>query len=200
MPKKSAYIAPPFNDPVAMQKAIIGNALRVYNGGSRALGAAGKKIGETYAQTIQAGYSSPGTKSRHPGGKKYWDSELKRYTRASRPGDPPALQTGKLMDSVRWSSSRVPVKGPGGKMMKGFGKTVIQVFSTLEHAASLEKGTSTIAMRPLWMPTRNNPKVWRMIQIWTVRWFIQGERAEAVKLRSGNYGAQMGKQVLRGGG
>ena len=200
MPKQRAYIAPPFDNPVALQKAIIGNALRVYNGGSRALGVAGKKIGATYAQTIQAGYSKPGTKSRHPGGKKYWDSELKRNTRASAPGQPPAIQTGKLMESVRWSSRRVPVKGPGGKMMKGFGKTVVQVFSTLEYSADLEKGTSTVAMRPLWMPTRNNPAVWKMIRTWTTRWFIQGERAEAAKLRTGVYATQMGKQPLRGGG
>jgi len=200
MPKARAYIAPPFDNPVALQKAIIGNALRVYNGGSRGLGVAGKKIGTLYSQTIQAGYSNPGTVARHPGGKKYWNSELKRNTKASRPGDPPALQTGELMGSVRWSSSRVPIKGPGGKMMKGFGKTVIQVFSTMEYSAHLEKGTSTVAMRPLWMPTRNNPQVWKMIQTWTKRWFIQAERAEAAKLRSGVYGSQMGKQVLRGGG
>ena len=85
-------------------------------------------------------------------------------------------------------------------MMKGFGKTVIQVFSTLEHSADLEKGTSTIAMRPLWMPTRNNPKVWKMIQLWTKRLFVQGERTEAAKLRTGVYGTQMARQVARGGG
>jgi hypothetical protein len=196
--KQSAYIMSSFSaGPKGLANAIMGNALRVYNGGSRGLGPAGKKIGAIYTQTLQAGYSKPGTVSHHPGGKKYWHSELKRNTKASLPGEPPAYQTGELADSVTYGSSRVPVRGPGGRFMRGFGKTVITVMSDSGYAAALEKGTSTVAPRPLWMPTRNNPRVGAMIRTWAKRLFVLAERAEAVKLRSGVPGMQMAREVWR---
>lgn len=57
--------------------------------------------------------------------------------RASKPGDPPALDTGKLRDSYK---------------TKVISATEVQVGSDLDYAEMLEKGTSRILPRPHILP------------------------------------------------
>ncbi|MBF84112.1 MAG: hypothetical protein CL489_06490 [Acidobacteria bacterium] len=140
--------------PGSIQAMIMANALHVFNGGSLGLKGAGMTIGGMWKQTIQNLYSSFGS------GRSYYHKRLGKVVLASQEGDPPAYQTGKLYDSVDFIVSSLPVRGPGGMMMKGFGKTAIEIFSYLDYAAQLEEGgypgpsgRYTVAARPAWMPT-----------------------------------------------
>tara|TARA_B100001250_G_scaffold23293_2_gene19544 strand:- start:4780 stop:5514 length:735 start_codon:yes stop_codon:yes gene_type:complete len=142
--------------PASIEEMIIANALNVYNAGARlGLKRAGRLVGSRYAKGIRAGYGESGKM-----GNPYVHKTVGK-TRSSKPGTPPAKQSGKLQRSVKFISSQLPVRGasPGsgkmGKLMKGFGATAIEVFSTLDYSKDLEFGYigdsgRGVSPRPLW--------------------------------------------------
>ena len=163
--------------------AILANAINVYNGGGLALPKAGAHIGQKYKTVIQIGYSKAGT------GKKYIHP-TKGEVRASVPPAPPAMQEGELRDSVEFSVAVRPGRSvKTGRFVKGFGKTVVHVFTRHEAALRLERGYMTpqgaqVPPRPHWREQRRNPQNLTMIRSITARFFLAGERAMAAKLRT----------------
>ena len=147
--------------PTSIQEMIIANALNVYNAGARkGLKRAGRLVGNRYAWGIKSGYNrSPKL------GNPYTHKKIGK-TRSSKPGYPPATQSGKLAASIKFISSQLPVRGAspgGGKMgplMKGFGSTAVEVFSTLDYSRDLEFGYmgdfgNYVPARPLWRMVRS---------------------------------------------
>ena len=151
---------PPGLKPISIEEMIVANALNVYNAGARlGLKRAGRLVGRRYTMGIKAGYGQPPSTLGNP-----YVHKTVGKTRSSAPGTPPAKQSGKLLRSVKFISSQLPVRGasPGsgkmGKLMKGFGATAIEVFSTEDYARDLEFGYigdygNYVAARPLWRPT-----------------------------------------------
>ena len=129
--------------------AILANAINVYNGGGLALPKAGAHIGQKYKTVIQIGYSKAGT------GKKYIHP-TKGEVRASVPPAPPAMQEGELRDSVEFSVAVRPGRSVAtGRFVKGFGKTVVHIFTRHEAALRLERGYmnqqgAQVPPRPHW--------------------------------------------------
>ena len=74
-------------------------------------------------------------------GKKYRVPGTKRYYTASAPGEPPAVRTGRLRNSIKY------------KLVRGFMRAKGEVGSSLDYAAQLEFGTSKMAPRPYLRPT-----------------------------------------------
>ena len=147
--------------PASIEDMIIANALNVYNAGARlGLKRAGRLVGNNYAMGIKAGYNqSPKL------GNPYIHKKVGK-TRSSKPGDPPATQSGKLAASVKFISSQLPVRGSSrvagkmGPLMKGFGSTAVEVFSTLDYSRDLEYGYigdfgNYVPSRPLWRMVRS---------------------------------------------
>lgn len=85
---------------------------------------------EALKDDVQARYNTPGT------GRVYRRYAPKRTHQASRPGDPPASDTGTLRSSVTVTPTE-----------RGF-----RVGTTQEYAPYLEFGTARIAPRPAWRP------------------------------------------------
>jgi hypothetical protein len=159
----------------SLADAIIANALRVYNGGSMFLRVAGGHIGNQYSIEMKRLYGQEGS------GKPYQKKKYgKEPVKASLPGQPPARQLGDLQNSVKFAVSRMPGRAAGsGRFVKGFGKTVVSIYTKSPHAVALEKGTSQIAARPAWIVANQNMKMRAMIANNVKAWFVRGERKAA---------------------
>ena len=159
----------------SLADAIIANALRVYNGGAMQLRVAGGHIGNQYSIEMKRLYGQEGA------GKPYTKKKYgKDPVKASLPGQPPARQLGDLQESVKFAVSRMPGRAAGsGRFVKGFGKTVVSIYTKSPYAAALEKGTTKIAARPAWIVANHNKKMRTMIATNCKAWFVRGERKAA---------------------
>ena len=162
-----------------MYNIVLSNAMRVYNGGTgkgtAGLKAAGKQIGIAYARTVKAQYSKGGT------GKEYVHSKV-GPTRASNPGEAPALQAGDLKDSVGFDVSRVPGRGGGGRFI-ATGRVVVNVFSTSKYAATHEYGLGQFDKRPAWRPVAYNSAMRKAIANAAKLHFVKQERITAAMFK-----------------
>jgi len=92
-------------------------------------------------------------KVRQPGSGELYQKTASVTHRASRPGEPPATDTGRLLDSL---TSDVKVRA---------GDVTGLVMAQTEYAAALELGTDKMAARPFLRPsvTENKLKILRMV-------------------------------------
>jgi hypothetical protein len=169
--------------PKSALQLILHNALYVYNQGAKyGLPAAGARIGSLWKARIQELYSSAGSYRR------YWHPRLNTtgaWTLSSQPGSPPAYQTGDLHNSVEFYIAKLPVRGPGGRFMAGFGKTAIQIYTRHPYAYDQEFGITTGAARPAWQIANLQPEGRRIIQQITYAEFVKAEIKAAARAKAG---------------
>lgn len=189
-----------------LTQAIIANAVRIFNAGGMGLKGSGVQIGEAFKAQVQALYATPGT------GKPVM-TKIGMATvihSPSVPGQPPAMLTGDLRDSVQYGVVRKPGRGAGGKFVPSFGRTEIVIFTRNPYAYDLEMGTrgkgKQIAKRPAWRVVHNKWAVpgpgSRMVQAAVSHGFpdnfIAAERRAASKMMLGNPKMVFGREIAAG--
>ena len=178
-----------------LERAIIANAVRIFNAGAMGLRPAGQTIGAAWKAEIQRLYSQPGSGTKHK----------KAGPRSSAPGEPPAEQTGTLKESVRYKVSRKPGRA-GGQFINTFGETEITIYTTNPYAGLLELGTKgkgkQILKRPAWVPAREN-MIFRKVILRAVVSnpsgnFIKSERKAAAALKLANPKTTFAREIAAG--
>jgi hypothetical protein len=193
--------------PGQLSQAIIANAVRIFNAGGMGLRGSGVQIGERFKAEVQALYSTPGTGKPHKT-KKAGGASIMHAP--SVPGQPPAMLTGELRDSVRYAVYRKPGRGAGGKFVPSFGKTEIVIYTRVPYAYDLEMGTrgkgKQIAKRPAWRVVHNKWAVpgpgSRLVQAAVSHGypdnFIAAERRAASQMMLGNPKGIFGRETAAG--
>lgn len=189
-----------------LTRAIMANAIRVFNAGGMGLRGSGISIGKRFKEQVQELYNQPGT------GKPYKTNKTGAPTihTPSAPGRPPARLTGRLHDSVQYAVYRKPGRGGGGRFVPSFGKTEIVIYTRVPYAMDLESGISgkgkKMAKRPAWLPVHikwARPGAGQMLIAAAVQFgrpdnFIAAERRAASAMMLGNPGGIFTREIAAG--